>query len=61
MKSDMTRLGFSGGIQPKPAPLKARHAAAGLVTIESWITQAEQSGGGWVQLTFHHVCGDCNV
>lgn len=32
-----------------------------VATIESWITQAEQSGGGWVQLVFHHVCDNCDV
>jgi hypothetical protein len=32
-----------------------------VATIESWITQAEQSGGGWVQLVFHHVCNNCDV
>jgi hypothetical protein len=32
-----------------------------VATIESWIMQAEQSGGGWVQLVFHHVCNNCDV
>jgi hypothetical protein len=32
-----------------------------VATIEGWITQAEQSGGGWVQLVFHHVCDNCDV
>lgn len=36
-------------------------SSTSLATIESWITQAEQSGGGWVQLIFHHVCNNCNV
>ncbi len=32
-----------------------------VATIEGWITQAEQSGGGWVQLVLHHVCDNCDV
>ncbi len=32
-----------------------------VATIEGWVTQAEQSGGGWVQLVFHHVCDNCDV
>jgi peptidoglycan/xylan/chitin deacetylase (PgdA/CDA1 family) len=32
-----------------------------VATIEGWITQAEQAGGGWVQLVFHHVCDNCDV
>ena len=27
-----------------------------LATIEGYVTAAEQNGGGWVQLVFHHVC-----
>jgi peptidoglycan/xylan/chitin deacetylase (PgdA/CDA1 family) len=29
-----------------------------LKTIESYVTAAEQNGGGWVQLVFHHVCAN---
>jgi peptidoglycan/xylan/chitin deacetylase (PgdA/CDA1 family) len=36
-------------------------SSTSLATIQGWITQAEQSGGGWVQLIFHHVCDNCNV
>lgn len=32
-----------------------------VATIEGWIMQAEQSGGGWVQLVLHHVCDNCDV
>ena len=32
-----------------------------VAAIEGWITQAEQSGGGWVQLVLHHVCDNCDV
>jgi peptidoglycan/xylan/chitin deacetylase (PgdA/CDA1 family) len=30
-----------------------------LATMESYVTQAEQSGGGWMQLVFHLVCDGC--
>ena len=32
-----------------------------LATIQSYITQADAHGGGWVPLVFHHVCDGCNV
>ncbi len=32
-----------------------------LATIEGYVTQAEGSGGGWVQLVFHHVCNGCDA
>jgi peptidoglycan/xylan/chitin deacetylase (PgdA/CDA1 family) len=32
-----------------------------LDTIESYVTAAEQSGGGWVQLVFHHLCNQCDA
>jgi peptidoglycan/xylan/chitin deacetylase (PgdA/CDA1 family) len=31
-----------------------------LTTIESYVTQAERSGGGWVQIIFHYVCDHCD-
>jgi hypothetical protein len=27
-----------------------------LATIEGYVTSAAQNSGGWVQLTFHHIC-----
>src|SRR5262249_24807457 len=30
-------------------------------TIEGYVTAAEQNGGGWVQLTFHHICSGCDA
>jgi endoglucanase len=30
-------------------------------TIESYVTAAEQNGGGWVQLVFHHLCTQCDA
>ena len=32
-----------------------------VATIESYVTAAEQHGGGWVQLVFHHVCSGCDA
>jgi len=32
-----------------------------LATIEGYVTSAEQNGGGWVQLTFHHICNSCDA
>jgi peptidoglycan/xylan/chitin deacetylase (PgdA/CDA1 family) len=32
-----------------------------LDTIESYVTEAEQHGGGWVQIVFHHVCDHCDA
>jgi endoglucanase len=32
-----------------------------VATIESYVTEAEQSGGGWVQLVFHHLCNQCDA
>ena len=33
-----------------------------LATMQSYVTQAENNGGGWVQLVIHHVCSgsDCD-
>ena len=30
-----------------------------LSEIESYVTQAEQHGGGWVQISFHQICDGC--
>ena len=32
-----------------------------LATIEGYVTAAEQNGGGWVQLVFHHICNSCDA
>jgi len=32
-----------------------------LATIQGYVTDAEQHGGGWVQLVFHHVCDHCDA
>jgi peptidoglycan/xylan/chitin deacetylase (PgdA/CDA1 family) len=32
-----------------------------LANIEGYVTQAQQHGGGWVQLVFHHICNRCEL
>jgi peptidoglycan/xylan/chitin deacetylase (PgdA/CDA1 family) len=32
-----------------------------LATIEGYVTAAENNGGGWVQLVFHHLCDQCDA
>jgi len=32
-----------------------------LATIKRYVTDAEQHGGGWVQLVFHNLCNGCNT
>jgi hypothetical protein len=32
-----------------------------VATIEGYVTAAEQHGGGWVQLVFHHICNNCDA
>lgn len=32
-----------------------------VATIEGYVTAAEQNGGGWVQLVFHHLCNSCDA
>jgi peptidoglycan/xylan/chitin deacetylase (PgdA/CDA1 family) len=32
-----------------------------LANIEGYVTQAQQNGGGWVQLVFHHICNECET
>jgi putative cell wall-binding protein/peptidoglycan/xylan/chitin deacetylase (PgdA/CDA1 family) len=29
--------------------------------MKKWVTAAEAGGGGWVQLTFHHICDGCGA
>jgi peptidoglycan/xylan/chitin deacetylase (PgdA/CDA1 family) len=31
-----------------------------LSQLEGYVTQAQQNGGGWVPVVFHHVCDDCD-
>jgi peptidoglycan/xylan/chitin deacetylase (PgdA/CDA1 family) len=32
-----------------------------LANIEGYVTQAQQHGGGWVQIVFHHICDQCDT
>jgi peptidoglycan/xylan/chitin deacetylase (PgdA/CDA1 family) len=32
-----------------------------LATVESYVTGAEQNGGGWVQIVIHHLCDGCDA
>jgi peptidoglycan/xylan/chitin deacetylase (PgdA/CDA1 family) len=32
-----------------------------LATIEGYVTAAEDNGGGWIQLVFHHLCDQCDA
>jgi peptidoglycan/xylan/chitin deacetylase (PgdA/CDA1 family) len=51
---------------PPPDPYATRTPAdpkrgTTLSTIEGYVTSAEHNGGGWVQLTFHHICNGCDA
>ncbi|HUS68488.1 MAG TPA: polysaccharide deacetylase family protein [Kofleriaceae bacterium] len=30
-----------------------------LETMQSWVTEAEAAGGGWIDIVYHSVCDDC--
>lgn len=36
------------------------HSDTSLATLEEYVTDAEQNGGGYVPIVFHHVCDGCN-
>ena len=36
-------------------------SSTSLATLKSYVTGAEQNGGGWVQIVFHHLCTRCNT
>jgi len=49
---------------PPPDPYRTRTpdgitATTTLPTVEGWVTDAEQHGGGWIQLVFHRICDLC--
>jgi peptidoglycan/xylan/chitin deacetylase (PgdA/CDA1 family) len=51
---------------PPPDPYATRTPAdpkqgTTVATIEGYVSAAEQNGGGWVQLTFHHICSGCDA
>jgi peptidoglycan/xylan/chitin deacetylase (PgdA/CDA1 family) len=35
-------------------------ATTSLATIEHYVTAAQRSGGGWVQIVFHYICAGCD-
>ncbi len=41
-----------------PDSIKATNT---LQDLKNYVTQAQEHGGGWVPLVFHHVCDGCNV
>jgi hypothetical protein len=51
---------------PPPEPYATRTpqnivSTDSLANIQGYVTQAEQHGGGWVQLVFHHICNQCDT
>ena len=66
--------GVGSGSEPKAEPIPPANPFATrtrgqvdetdtLADIQSWVTEAESSGGGWVQLLIHSVCADpgCSI
>ena len=50
---------------PPPNPYRTRtpdavSTSTSLAEIQSWVTNAERHGGGWIQLVFHHICDGCS-
>ncbi|NTX65922.1 polysaccharide deacetylase family protein [Myxococcus sp. CA051A] len=35
-------------------------ATTTLTDLKNYVLRAEESGGGWVPIVFHHICGPCN-
>ncbi len=46
---------------PDPYALKVGTDDTTLTAMEAAVTSAEQNGGGWVPIVFHHICDACNV
>lgn len=46
---------------PDPYLIKVGTATSTLTAMERAVTAAEQNGGGWVPLVFHHICNACDV
>ena len=63
--SGRTVSGGPDAIPPRDAyatgAMPSVKSSTGLATMQGWVTQAEQSGGGWVQIVLHHVCDGCDV
>jgi peptidoglycan/xylan/chitin deacetylase (PgdA/CDA1 family) len=50
---------------PPPDPYDLRTppgvtSSTSLATIQSWVTDAEANGGGWVEIRLHHLCDACD-
>src|SRR5262249_1744196 len=50
---------------PPPNPWKTRTpdpvvTGTTLSELQTYVTQAELGGGGWVQIVFHHICDACD-
>ena len=63
--SGRTVSGGPDAIPPRDAyatgAMPSVKSSTGLATMQGWVTQAEQAGGGWVQIVLHHVCDGCDV
>src|SRR4051812_8347191 len=44
------------GVRSSPLPATG---PISLATLQSWVTQAESNGGGWVPIVFHDICTSC--
>ena len=59
-------LQLRGNMIPPPDPYQIAtnesiKATTTLHQLQRYVTDVEQSGGGWVPLVFHHVCDDCST
>lgn len=48
---------------PQPMQVRANDSVDNTTTLDRmklYVTQAEQNGGGWVPMVFHHVCDGCD-
>ena len=56
----------AGEAIPPPDPYRTRTepgatSTTPVETLEGYVTQAEQTGGGWVQIVFHQICDGCGI
>lgn len=64
-----TPTGGSGNPYAEPVPPLDAYAirthgsvqaATTLTDLKNYVLRAEEAGGGWVPIVFHHLCGPCN-
>ncbi|MCY1047039.1 polysaccharide deacetylase family protein [Corallococcus sp. bb12-1] len=64
-----TATGGSGSPYAEPVPPADPYAirthgsvqsTTTLTDLKNYVLRAEESGGGWVPIVFHHICGPCN-